>query len=99
MLLFYIYIHVIPAQASEFAPTRQSREEQALHLFKPFPKKLGWKANPSIVTDGVSVSLSYTREIAVKNKDNNKKKKEEKKICETYDPTEDTILGDYAGKN
>ena len=95
MLLFYIYIHVIPAQASEFAPTRQSREEQALHLFKPFPKKLGWKANPSIVTDGVSVSISYTKEIPVKIKDNSSKKaKQEKIICETYNPNEDTILGD-----
>jgi hypothetical protein len=71
-------------------------------LFRPFTDKNaknGWSASNSVVTDGVSISITYEKTIMVPIIDKDEKKKKKKPVDERiphddYDPLEPTIARD-----
>ena len=70
---------------------RQQLERQGLSFFKPFKDKgPAWTVNPSIVTDGVSISVEFTKSVIAKRK--TKKQKKMKKHAWTINPIRTQLL-------
>ena len=83
------------AQMESYKQARNSIVSQAMSFFKPFEDKKttsGWIASPSINTDGISLSIEYTKNVKVR-KITKKRRKTTEECCD-YDPLEDTTTND-----
>jgi hypothetical protein len=99
---------VVASEAHKARVKAYTAYEQGIHaiamkLFKPFKDKslkMGWVPAASVMTDGVSLSIGYEKEVLVRVDEKKKRRKPkaadepELKPCDDYDPEEPTVVGD-----